>query len=160
VDEDYNVSGDGATLFSDGFPILVASQASLVAITAAVAKSSVDVEVPMERFRPNIVLEGSRAFEEETWTRAQIGDCELMLPKPCARCTVPNVHPETGVCDREVGRALSETHSGTHAARQRGPYSDWFASKKKAKDTFFGMNALVRGDERHLLSVGMAVSAS
>ena len=37
---------------------------------------------------------------------------------------------------------------------------DWFASKKKAKDTFFGMNALVRGDERHLLSVGMAVSAS
>ena len=50
-------------------------------------------EITIERFRPNIVLDGIEAFEEDYVDHLTIGDAKLQVVKPCVRCTVPNVDP-------------------------------------------------------------------
>lgn len=80
---------------SDGFPLLVLGQASLDLLNA-----KLQVPVTVERFRPNLVIAGSAAHQEDNWRRVRIGEVELALVKPCARCAIPLVNPvtaETGV---------------------------------------------------------------
>lgn len=77
--------------FADGYPILVCNEASLADINQHLPEP-----VPMERFRPNIVLRGLPAFAEDRIDSLQIGDITLRLVKPCTRCTIPSVDQRTG----------------------------------------------------------------
>jgi uncharacterized protein len=90
VDPAYSRPED-RTAFNDGFPVLLANTASLAALNAEMAQG-----VPMARFRPNIVIEGHTAWEEDRWRRIRIGPVTFRVVKPCSRCIVTTVDQETG----------------------------------------------------------------
>ena len=87
VDRDWAGEGDVVSL-ADGFPILVATTASLHVLGGSFG---------MDRFRPNLVIEGAPPWAEDGWRRLRMGDVVLDLPKPCARCAVTTVDQEAGV---------------------------------------------------------------
>jgi uncharacterized protein YcbX len=95
--------------FSDGFPLLVASEASLEELNARLAKTG-HAPVGIERFRPNIVIAGVEAHDEDrldTMRIATDGGAVLLRPvKPCARCPIPNVDPATAETSPEVTDTL------------------------------------------------------
>ncbi len=80
------------TLYADGFPLLILGQSSLDDLNARLASP-----VTMQRFRPNIVVQGSGAFAEDRWDQVAIGDIPLRIVQACARCSVPTVDPDAGV---------------------------------------------------------------
>ena len=85
-----------STLFSDGYPVLVAGAASLEDVNdrlRAIGRQA----LPMNRFRPNLVIDGIGAFEEDYADYLQFGSTILKPVKPCARCPIPSVDQATGV---------------------------------------------------------------
>ncbi|MFL5390684.1 MAG: MOSC domain-containing protein [Myxococcales bacterium] len=82
--------GPGRVGFADAFPFLLTSTSSLADL--AVRGGA----VPMERFRPNIVVEGSDPFAEDGWTRIRIGAVTFRVVKPCVRCAITTVDPNVG----------------------------------------------------------------
>lgn len=124
--------------FGDGFPLLVASVASLADLNERLLKRGQGA-VTMERFRPNLVLDGLNAYDEDHVDELEIdtaeGPVRLKLVKPCARCSIPDVNPETA----ETGTAVGDTLAGYRAdARVGGGIT-------------FGMNAvIVEGIDRVL----------
>jgi len=85
-----------ATRFSDGYPILLIGQASLDDINARLAKAG-RAALPMNRFRPNVVIDGIDAFEEDFVAAFHDGAISLQPVKPCARCPIPAVDQATGI---------------------------------------------------------------
>ncbi len=77
--------------FADGFPVLVISEASLTDLNERVNK-----RLPMNRFRPNIVLRGLAAYEEDRVTELFDGNLRLRMVKPCARCSITTVEQASG----------------------------------------------------------------
>jgi MOSC domain-containing protein len=77
--------------FTDGFPFLVCNQASLTDLNRRMP-----VPIPMERFRPNIVLSGLAAFEEDRIEVLKIGAITLRLVKPCTRCIITSTDQMSG----------------------------------------------------------------
>jgi len=65
----------------------------------------------MERFRPNIVIAGGTAFQEDRWTDIRVGDACFQLVKPCSRCVVITTDQRTGVRDKEPLRTLATYRS-------------------------------------------------
>ena len=95
--------------FADGFSILLISQASLDALNRRL-----ETPVGMDRFRPNIVVDGCAPFAEDMWRRIRINGCTFDVVKPCARCVMVTVNPETGEKGKEPLRTLStfRAHNG------------------------------------------------
>lgn len=89
--------------FADGFPFLVISEASLADLNARL-----HAPVPMNRFRPNFVVAGSSAFEEDQWSDFQIGGVPFRGVKPCGRCTIVTTDQNTGSTGKEPLKTLSE----------------------------------------------------
>jgi uncharacterized protein len=87
--------------FGDAFPLLLISQASLDDLNARLPNP-----VPMNRFRPNLVIDGCGPYEEDTWKRIRIGSTLFRVAKPCARCTVPTIDQNTGMRGQEPIRTL------------------------------------------------------
>ncbi|WP_221394225.1 MOSC domain-containing protein [Dyadobacter sp. NIV53] len=77
--------------FADGFPFLIISQASLDQLNSRLAEP-----IEMKRFRPNFVVTGTTPHEEDGWKSVQIGNIQFDIVKPCARCVLTTVDPETG----------------------------------------------------------------
>jgi uncharacterized protein YcbX len=133
--------------FSDGYPLLVASTASLNELNARLAAAG-HAPVGIERFRPNIVLEGLEAHDEDRLDLIRIetgeGEVQVRPVKPCARCPIPNIDPATGESDP----AVTDTLQGYRAnARVGGAIS-------------FAMNAIVVAGFEQTLRVGQAASGS
>jgi uncharacterized protein len=80
--------------FADGYPFLLIGEGSLAELNSRLASP-----VPMNRFRPNLVVSGSDAFAEDEWRRIGIGDTIFHVVKPCARCVLTTVDQATGVKD-------------------------------------------------------------
>jgi uncharacterized protein YcbX len=78
--------------FADVFPFLLVSSASLRDLN-----DRLDMPVPMNRFRPNLVVSGCEPYAEDHWDHLAIGSLTFRVSKPCARCTVPGVDQSTGV---------------------------------------------------------------
>lgn len=78
--------------FADGFPFLVTSTASLDDLN-----SRLEHPVEMRRFRPNLVISGAPPWDEDNWTTLTAGDVSISLVKPCSRCILTTVDPDTGV---------------------------------------------------------------
>lgn len=78
--------------FADGYPVLVCNQASLDDLNERMPEP-----IPMERFRPNLVLEGLPAWAEDRIDSIHVGDLTLRLVKPCIRCTIPSIDQQTGL---------------------------------------------------------------
>jgi len=90
--------------FSDSFPLLVASTASLAELNRRLA-----APVSMQRFRPNLVLDGLDAHGEDFIDEITFDDgaIRLRLVKPCSRCGVPDVDPDSAATGHAVGDALA-----------------------------------------------------
>ncbi len=101
VDPTYAQPGD-RTAFSDGFPILLISQASLDDLNRRLARP-----VDMRRFRPNLVVSGCEPFAEDNWKQIRIGGIIFRIVKPCSRCVIPNIDPDTAEKSAEPTRTLS-----------------------------------------------------
>jgi uncharacterized protein YcbX len=78
--------------FPDGYPILVCNRASLDDLNGRLPEP-----LPMERFRPNLVLEGLSPFAEDRIATIEIGPIALALVKPCTRCVIPSTDQRTGI---------------------------------------------------------------
>ncbi|MFI5936820.1 MOSC domain-containing protein [Actinoplanes sp. NPDC051494] len=85
--------------FADGYPVLLTNEASLDAL---------GVQVPMTRFRPNIVIGGAEAWAEDTWVggRLRIGGASFRVAEGCGRCVVTTIDQETAAAGREPLRTL------------------------------------------------------
>ena len=101
VDQRYAKSSD-QTAFSDGFPFLIISENSLAALNR-----SLPFRININRFRPNLVIADCEAYAEDSWRRIRIKDIEFRLPKPCSRCSIPGIDPETAVSSKEPLATLS-----------------------------------------------------
>lgn len=125
---------DDQVAFADGFPLLLIGQASLEDLSQRVGRP-----LEMLRFRPNLVIEGSNAYAEDGWKRVRIGDIEFRLVKPCARCILTTIDPQTGErsADREPLATLQQ-----YRAQEEG--------------AMFGQNLVNESNGR--LEVGMPVT--
>ena len=91
----------------------------------------------MNRFRPNLVVNNTEPYEEDNWKLINIGDCELQIVKPCSRCVLTTVDPETG------------EFSGKEPLRTLASY------RKQNGKVLFGQYLIAQNLER--LEVGMLV---
>lgn len=128
------VDREAPVAFADGFPMLLASTASLVELNRRMVESGGEA-VPMDRFRPNLVIEGAEPFAEDGWESIEIGGRVFDLAKPCARCVVTTVDQASG---RRTGKEPLATLARTHRS-----------ADKRAPGALFGWNLVPRG-EGHL----------
>ncbi|WP_196138699.1 MOSC domain-containing protein [Aliikangiella sp. G2MR2-5] len=121
TDPDYSQAGDVVS-FADGFPLLLTTEGSLADLN-----SRLDTPVEMRNFRPNIVVKGCHAFAEDEWKKLRVGEIIFDLVKPCSRCILTTVDPDTGK-KSSIGEPLK-----TLASYRRGPGG-----------VYFGMNLIPR----------------
>lgn len=124
--------------FADAFALLVCSESSLADLNGRLAAKGLPA-VGIERFRPNIVLDGIEAHEEDYVSEIEVAGARLRLVKPCVRCTVPNVEPATGIAGHEPGDTLAV-----------------YRNDAKAGGVTFGVNAIVESGAGAILRVGGA----
>ena len=133
--------------FADGFPLLVASQKSLDELNEKLVAAG-HAAVGMERFRPNIVLAGIEAQDEDRVETMHIataeGGARIAPAKPCTRCPIPDIDPATAISTPEVSDMLRAYRAN---ARVDGAIT-------------FGMNCIVLDGIEHLLKVGQPVGAN
>jgi uncharacterized protein YcbX len=103
VDQAYAVNPNDHTSFADGYPILLTSEEGLQDLN-----SRLESPVPMNRFRPNLVVKRGEPFAEDTWNRIRIGNVELAVVKPCARCEVTTIDKETLERSKEPLKTLGK----------------------------------------------------
>jgi uncharacterized protein len=97
VDPTYAVSDSDQVGFADGYPFLLISEESLADLNTRLPSP-----LPMNRFRPNIVVAGGGApYLEDRWRQIQIGGIDFHLVKACARCTITTTDQDTGVQGKE-----------------------------------------------------------
>jgi uncharacterized protein len=94
VDQDYGNPGDRVS-FADGYPLLLTSTGSLDALGGWLAEDG-HPPVPMDRFRPSVVVAGAQAWAEDGWRRISIGTVTFQVVKPCGRCVVTTIDQATG----------------------------------------------------------------
>lgn len=132
--------------FSDAYPLLVTSTASLDGLNRRLQAQGLE-PVTMERFRPNIVFSGFDEHDEDRVDALHIttddGAVTLRPVKPCARCPIPNIDPQTATSTTDVGDMLQ-----TYRVDQR------------VGGITFGMNAITIDGEDRVLRVGQAVGAT
>jgi uncharacterized protein YcbX len=83
------------TRFADGYPLLLLGQASLDDLNGRL-RAAGRAALPMDRFRPNLVIDGLEAFEEDYLASLSTGAAEIRPVKPCARCPIPSIDQATG----------------------------------------------------------------
>jgi hypothetical protein len=137
---------DAQNQFSDGFAVLVTSEESLAGLNERLVAGG-HAAVGIERFRPNIVLAGLSAHDEDRLDLLEIatpqGLARLKLVKPCARCPIPNIDPATAISSPEV--------SDTLQSYRQNP-------KMKGAITF-GMNAIVIDGIDFMLRTGQQAAS-
>jgi uncharacterized protein YcbX len=139
VDTDF-ASQNEQVGFADGFPLLITSEASLDDFNSKLGDSELNDEnefkIRMNRFRPNIVITGNAAWEEDQWQKIAIGDIEFSLVKPCSRCIIPSIDPQTSDKQMRVNQTLLKY-------------------RLRDRKTYFGQNALY--DRLGTINVGDTV---
>lgn len=95
VDSNYAHASDQVA-FADAFPFLLIAQSSLTALNTAMSLS-----LEMRRFRPNLVVSGCESYAEDSWREICIGDIDFRLPKPCSRCSIPAINPDSAELGKE-----------------------------------------------------------
>jgi uncharacterized protein len=134
------------TRFADGFPLLIVGQASLDDLNAKLAQKGAPL-AGADRFRPNLVIDGIEAFEEDYIGDMQISGVQLRLVKLCTRCPMPSIDQTTGAPNPQWPHEPLDTMSAYRASAQfDGALT-------------FGNNAIVVKGEGAVLEVGQEVEA-
>jgi uncharacterized protein YcbX len=100
INPDYGRPEDRVS-FADGYPLLLASEASLDDLNARMG-----APLPMDRFRPSIVVAGAPPWAEDFWRRIRIGEAVFRIVKPCDRCIVTTTDQATGARGAAGGEPL------------------------------------------------------
>ncbi|WP_329129161.1 MOSC domain-containing protein [Streptomyces caniferus] len=108
IDPDHSRPGDTVS-FADGFPLLLTTASSLDALNSLIAQGDHADEgpLPMNRFRPNVVVDGTAPWAEDDWQRIRIGDVVFEVAKPCSRCVVTTTDQRTAERGKEPLRTLA-----------------------------------------------------
>ncbi len=118
--------------FADGYPLLVISEASLADLNQRLPEP-----IPMNRFRPNLVVAGCTAYAEDEWKQMRVNQVLFDVVKPCSRCVITTTDQETA------------KRSGTEPLKTLATY------RRNGKDVLFGQNLVHRGIGE--LQVGSAI---
>ena len=118
--------------FADAFPFLIVSEGSLEELNRRLEKP-----LPMNRFRPSLVLSGCAPFAEDGWKEIRIGNVEFRVAKACSRCSTTTVNQATAEMGKEPLKTLS-------------------TFRERDGKVYFGQNAIHRSPG--ILSIGAAVS--
>ncbi len=117
--------------FADGFPFLLIAENSLTALNQAM-----QLNLTMNRFRPNLVIADCPSYAEDSWRKIRIGAIDFRLPKPCSRCAVPTIDPDTAQTGKEPLTTLNRL-------------------RKWQNKVYFGQNAI--HNQSGMLTVGDSV---
>ncbi|QYO62264.1 MOSC domain-containing protein [Leptolyngbya sp. 7M] len=116
--------GDDIVSFADGYPLLLIGEGSLAELNERLQgryhseEYGEKLPLPMNRFRPNIVVQGSDPFEEDGWARIKVREAIFRVVKPCARCVVTTVDQKRGEFD---GKEPLKTLAGFRMAKDVFP---------------------------------------
>lgn len=124
--------------FSDGYPVLACNEASLEDLNERLPE-----RIPMERFRPNLVLRGLPAWAEDHIETLSMGAVILRLVKPCVRCTIPSINQQSGEPSTDPTPALKT-----------------FRFSKALRGVMFGENAVIVAGSGEAIERGAAVTAT
>jgi uncharacterized protein len=94
--QEWTAGREVPNFFSDGYPLLVLSRASIADLAARVGR-----DLPVNRFRPNVLLDGVAPYAEDNATRLQAGDVTLALTKACIRCIITTIDQATATSQDE-----------------------------------------------------------
>ncbi|OAY54393.1 mitochondrial amidoxime reducing component 2 [Manihot esculenta] len=141
VDPDY--APGYKTMFADLFPYMLISQGSLDALNKLLKEP-----VPINRFRPNILVEGCEPFSEDLWKEIRINKFTFQGVKLCSRCKVPTINQSNGVADKEPNETLMKIRSD----KVLRPH------KKQQGKIYFGQNMVwkdnLNGGRGNIINVG------
>jgi uncharacterized protein len=121
VDWRYAVNESDQVGFADGYPFLLISEESLADLNIRLSDP-----LPMNRFRPNVVVSGGAAFQEDQWRCIRVGDIDFHLVKPCARCVITTTDQATG-------------------ERGKEPLTTLASFRRKNRSVLFGQNMIHSG---------------
>ena len=124
--------------FPDGYPVLVCNEASLEDLNGRLPE-----RIPMERFRPNIVLGGFPAWAEDSIDTLTFGPVTLRLVKPCIRCTIPSIDQSSGEPSTDPAPTLRQ-----------------FRFSRELRGVMFGENAVIVEGSGAAIERGASVTAS
>jgi uncharacterized protein YcbX len=133
---DWTDGRDVPNRFSDGYPLLVLSEGSIADLSARVGQ-----DLPVQRFRPNLLLGGLEPYGEDALTEMGVGAARIRLTKACTRCVITTIDHERG--ERAGEEPLRTLKTYRHDAALRG--------------VVFGRNAYAIAGEGVELRVGMPV---
>jgi hypothetical protein len=133
---DWTGGRDVPNTFSDGYPVLVLSQGSIDDLSARVGKA-----LPVERFRPNLLLGGVAPYAEDTAGSLVAGEARFTLTKACTRCVITTIDHQRG--ERDGEEPLATLKSYRYSSELRG--------------VMFGRNAFATAGVGALLRRGMSV---
>ncbi|MEV5125115.1 MOSC N-terminal beta barrel domain-containing protein [Streptomyces decoyicus] len=108
IDPEFSLPGETVS-FADGFPLLLTTTSSLDALNSLIAQGDHADEgpLPMNRFRPNVVVDGTAPWAEDDWRRVRIGEVVFEVAKPCSRCVVTTTDQRTAERGKEPLRTLA-----------------------------------------------------
>lgn len=131
-------------MFADMYPFLLLSQGSMDALNALLKEP-----LPVNRFRPNILVEGCEPFSEDLWSEMRINDATFQGVKLCSRCKVPTINQETGA---DGGSEPTETLLSFRSDKALRP------DKKQQKGrVYFGQNVVCSQGNGKSIKVGDGV---
>ena len=149
INEGFN-KGNEIVSFADGYPLLIIGEESLRDLNSRLEK-----EIPMNRFRPNLVVSDVNPYAEDNWKKIKIGKTVFRATKPCARCVVTTIDQETGISDvKEPLKTFATYRKSTDIFPDT--FEDYGLSKN---DVLFGQNLVAEnfgegikvGDEVEIL---------
>jgi uncharacterized protein YcbX len=136
---DWTAGRDVPNLFSDGYPLLVLSTASIADLAARVGHA-----LPVQRFRPNLLLDGLKPYGEDAVEQIALGGARIRLTKACTRCVITTIDQQRGERTGEEPLRTLKTYRFDKALR----------------GVVFGRNAYAVAGEGAELRVGMPVETA
>jgi uncharacterized protein YcbX len=130
---EWTPGAEAVTEFSDGYPMLVISRASLADLNSRLPKA-----LPMERFRPNLVIDGVGAYDEDRIHELRSGDLAIRIVKACTRCSITTTDQQRGAVDGVEPLATLKT----------------YRHDRELKGVIFGQNAIPAAGVGATLRVG------
>jgi uncharacterized protein YcbX len=124
LNPEFSRSGDH-TAYADGYPVTLASEASLRRLNDWIVEDALErgeeppAPLPMERFRPNLVVDGDEPFAEDSWAGLRVGDVDFRIAKPTDRCVMTTIDLSSLSTGKEPIRTLSRHRQWDHKT--------WFA---------------------------------
>ncbi|MFI8461404.1 MOSC domain-containing protein [Kitasatospora sp. NPDC085464] len=152
VDPEYGEPGDTVSM-ADGFPLLLTTTASLDRLNELIAAEhpEEDAPLPMERFRPNVVVTGSAPWAEDGWRRIRIGGLTFKVVKPCGRCVITTTDQETG---ERRGKEPLRTLARHHRLLRKAAFGQNLIPERPVGVEGDVLGALSVGDEVEVLEDG------